>query len=296
MRLPGGGLIAVLLLAVPLAGQEAEAAKDGIRVAMVETGLRYTEGPAWSREGFLIFSDVAGDRLLKLVPGQRAVTYREPAGGPSGNAFDLQGRLYTCETRNRRVVRYERGKPQILADRWEGKRLNAPNDIVVRKDGHAWFTDPAFGYQDDTRELDFYGIFHITPRRELKLMAKSEGRPNGIALSPNGRILYAVDSDERTVRAWDVDGKGEATKERVVISGTAGVPGGVRTDGDGNLYVTVADGIAVHSPQGKLLTTITVAEQPSNCAFGDADGKTLYITAGTSVYRVRVDGLGASSH
>lgn len=296
MTAAGGGLLAVLLLAAPVSAQDARTAPEGNLVQKIETGLRYAEGPAWSREGFLIFSDVAGDRLLKLVPGSRAVTYREAAGGPSGNAFDSQGRLYTCETRNRRVVRYERGKPVVLAESWEGKRLNAPNDIVVRKDGHAWFTDPAFGYQSDARELDFYGVFHITPKRELKLTAKTEGRPNGIALSPNGRILYVIDSDGREVRAWDVDGRGETSKERVVVSGIEGVPGGIRAAEHGNLYVTVESGIAVYTPQGKPVGTINVAEPSSNCAFGDADGKTLYITAGASVYRFRLDGQGAESH
>jgi gluconolactonase len=289
------GLLAALCCCAPLASQDVAAAAGMVRVERVAGGFGYTEGPAWSREGFLVFSDVPGNRLLTLTPGQRPATLHEMPGGPSGNAFDTKGRLYTCEARARRVVRFLKGKPEVLAERWEGKRLNAPNDIAVRKDGNAWFTDPAFGYQQDTRELDFYGVFHITAKLELKLVAKSAGRPNGVALSPNGRILYVADSDRREVRAWDLDGRGDASKERVFVSGIEGVPGGIRTDEKGNLYVAAA-GIAVYSPQGKLLATIPIAETPSNCAFGDPDGKTLYITAGGSLYRVRLDGTGAESH
>lgn len=295
MRRTRSGLLAALpLLFAPLAGQDQPA--EGFRVDKIETGLRYAEGPAWSREGFLIFSDVPADRLLKLVPGQHPVTWKEQAGGPTGNAFDSQGRLYSCQARARRVVRYDsKGKPEVLAEQWEGKRLNAPNDIAVRNDGHAYFTDPAFGYQADTRELDFYGVFHITPRRELKLVAKSAGRPNGVALSPNGRILYISDSDQKAIRAYDLDGKGEVSNERVLVSGTEGVPGGMRTDSQGNLYVA-ADGIAVYSSQGKLLETIPLGEPASNCAFGGAEGQALFITAGASLYLVRLEGRGAARH
>ena len=193
----------------------------------------------------------------------------------------------------RRVTRTDKkGAIEVLAEKWEGKRLNAPNDIVVSKTGHVYFTDPAFGSQADTRELDFYGVYHIPPKGELSAIAKPAGRPNGIALSPNGRILYVANSDERNIRAYDVDRNGEVSGERTVVSGIDGVPDGIRTDEKGNLYVA-AKGIVVYSPAGKLLATIPVAETPSNCAFGDADVQTLYITARTSLYRVRLDVKGA---
>ncbi len=285
----------LLLCCAALGAQDTAGAPEGViySVQRIETGLRYAEGPVWSPEGFLIFSDVPADRLLKLVPGHRAAPWREQAGGPSGNAFDAWGRLYSCETRARRVVCYSTtGKLEVLAERWEGKRLNAPNDIAVRKDGHAYFTDPVFGYQEDARELDFYGIFHVTRGRELKLAAKSPGRPNGVALSPNGRILYVGDVDQRVVRAYDLDGKGDVMRERVLITGLAAPPGGIRVDQKGNLYVA-AEGISIYSPEGRPVSVIPVPERPSNCAFGDLDGKTLFITAGTSVYRVRLEVRGA---
>ena len=180
----------------------------------------------------------------------------------------------------------------MLAEKWEGKRLNAPNDIVVRKDGHVYFTDPAFGNQADTRELDFYGVYHITPKGRAEADRQATGRPNGIAFSPNGRILYVANSDDHNVRAYDVDHNGEASNERVVISGIDGVPDGIRMDEKGNLYVT-AKGISVYDPEGKLVDTIALPETPANCAFGDADLQTLYITARTSLYRVRLDVKGS---
>jgi gluconolactonase len=265
-----------------------------ISVDKVAAGLQFTEGPVWSREGFLLFSDVPSNRILKLGPGDKLPSlYREGPGLVNGNTFDAQGRLYSCESKGRRVVRMDKkGKLEVLAERWEGKRFNAPNDIVVRKDGQIYFTDPAFGDQADTRELDFYGVYHLTPKGQLSLVAKPKGRPNGITLSPNGRILYVANSDDRNVVVYDVDNNGATSNERVLISGVDGVPDGIRTDEKGNLYVT-AKGVAVYRPDGKLITTIPISETPANCAFGDADFQTLYVTARTSVYRVRLDVKGS---
>jgi len=253
----------------------------------VATGFRFTEGPAWSREGFLLFSDVPNDKIMKYVPGQKPTVFRENSNGANGNCFDAQGRFYTCESRTRRVVRMDKkGEMQVVAEKWDGKRLNAPNDIVVRKDGHIYFTDPAFGNQADSRELDFFGVYHIAPKGEMQLIAKPTGRPNGIALSANGHILYVANSDEHNVRAYDVDRNGEVSHERVVIQAVEGVPDGIRVDDKGNIYVT-ASGVAVYDSQGKQVDTLGMPETPANCAFGDADLESLYITARTSLYRAR---------
>jgi len=258
-----------------------------MQVERVAAGFRFIEGPAWSREGFVLFSDIPSDRIMKCVPGEKPVVFRENSNGANGNAFDAQGRLYTCESRTRRVVRMDKkGEIQVLADKWEGKRLNAPNDIVVRRDGHVYFTDPAFGSQADTRELDFYGVFHIPPKGESRLIAKPAGRPNGIALSANGRMLYVTNSDEHNVRAYDVDHNGDVSNERVVVSGVEGVPDGIRADDKGNLYLA-SNRIDVYDTQGKLIDNLGTPEKPSNCAFGDADLQSLYITARGSLYRVR---------
>jgi sugar lactone lactonase YvrE len=264
-----------------------------VRIETVATGLTFVEGPVWSRDGYLLISEIPLNRILKLTPGEPAALYRENSNGANGNTFDAQGRLYTCESHTRRVVRTAKnGKLEVLADAWQGKRLNAPNDIVVRKDGQIYFTDPAFGNQQDTRELDFYGVFHLSPKTGLEVVAKPHGRPNGIALSPDGHILYVANSDERNIRAYDLDKSGAASNERVLISNIDGVPDGLRTDEQGNLYVAAA-GILVYASSGKLTGTIPIRETPANCAFGDPDLRTLYITARTSVFRVRLDVKGS---
>ena len=268
-----------------------------IEVQRVVKDLHFAEGPVWSYEGFLLFSDTVVDKLRKLTPGSGDAVYAERAGGVMGNAYDLEGRLYTCEFRERRVTRtLKNGKIEVLASRFEGKRFNSPNDIVVRRDGHVYFTDPAFGAQQDTRELDFYGVYHVTPKGELEAVAKWKTRPNGIALSPNGRTLYVSDSDERSVRAYDLDGKGIASKERIMMDKIAGVPDGLRTDEKGNLYVAAKQvyvyALSNNGP-AKLLGEIPVSETPSNIAFGDPDMQTIYITARTSIYRVRLGVKGA---
>ena len=278
-----------LVFAFAICGQDF----SHISIEKVDAGFRFTEGPVWSREGFLLFSDVPNNHIRKLVPGERSVIFREDSHGANGNTYDAQGRLYSCESKTRRVVRMDKkGKMEVLAEKWEGKRLNAPNDIVVRKDGHIYFTDPAFGDQADTRELSFYGVYHITPKGAMSLIAKPAGRPNGIAFSPNGRILYVDNSDDRNVRAYDVDRNGEVSNERVVVSNIDGVPDGMKVDEKGNLYIT-AKGIAVYTPEGKLLQNIELSETPANCAFGDPDFQTLYITARTSLYRIRLNVKGS---
>ena len=256
-------------------------------VGKIGAGYRFTEGAAWSKDGFVVFSDTPNDKLLKWVPGHAAEVFRENANGPSGNAFDALGRLYTCETRARRVTRTDKtGKIEVLAERWEGKRLNAPAGIAVSKTGNVYFTDPSFGYQSDHRELDFYGVYHIPLKGPMELVAKPAGRPHGIALSPNGRILYVSNVDERNIRAYDLDKNGGASGERLLVSGIAGVPGGITVDEQGNLYVA-ANGIAIYNPQGRPIHTIELHDPPSNCAFGEADMKSLFVTARGSVYRLR---------
>ena len=253
-------------------------------------GYRFTAGPAWSKElGYLIFSDTPSDRLLKWVPGSQVEVYRTDAHGPAGNAFDAQGRLYTCETRTRRVTRTDKnGKIEVVADAWEGKKLNAPSQIVVTRNGNLYFTDPAFGEQSEHRELDFHGIYHIPPKGPMTLVAKSAGRPRGIAISPNGRTLYVSNADEHNVRAWDVDRNGEAANERVFAAKIEGAPAGVAVDSQGNVWVA-AKGILVYSPEGKQLRLIEMHDVVSGMTLGEADFKTLFLTARGVVFRARPD-------
>lgn len=264
-----------------------------MRVDRVAVGLTFAEGPVWSREGFLVFSDIPANRILQLKTGQPPEIFRNDANGANGITYDAQGRVYVCESHARRVTRADKkGKIEVLAERYQGKRFNAPNDIVVRKDGQIYFTDPAFGNQQDHRELDFYGVFHLSHRGELEVVAKPKGRPNGVAISPNGKILYVTNSDERNVRAYDLANNGAASNERVLVSNIEGIPDGIRVDEKGNLYVA-ASKIEVYTPEGKPLGSIVTNETPSNCAFGDVDFASLYITARTSVYRVRLNVKGS---
>ena len=266
-------------------------AQDYTKMALQPLGkdFAFTEGPAWAKEGFLIFSDTPGDQLWKWRPGSVPEIFRQQANGPSGNAFDGQGRLYTCETHARRVTRTNKDlRIEVVAERWEGKKLNAPDDLAVSKNDHVYFTDPAFGAQSDHRELDFYGVYHVPPKGPMKLVAKPVGRPNGIALSPTGRVLYVTNSDERNVRAYDVDRSGDTSNERVVVPAIGGVPGGIRVNEKGDLFIATPKGIAIYSPEGKAIQTILMHDPPSNCTF-DADGKTLYVTARGFLYRLRPD-------
>jgi len=288
--------VSVRLLIATLAACGLLAAQDfsDYKILKIATGYTFTEGPAWSREGYLLFSDIPASKIWKFIPGvENPELSRANSNGANGNAFDHKGRLYTCEGRGRRLIRTDKkGRVEVLLDRWEGKRLNAPNDVVVRRDGHIYFTDPAFGRAQDTRELDFYGVYHITPKGEAELVARWETRPNGIGLSPDGRILYVSNTDERRLYAYDLDGKGRASNERVLIEGIDGPPDGIAVDEKGNIYIA-ANGLAIYSPAGKLLHTMELAERPSNCAFGGPDLSILFITARTSVYAVRLGVKGA---
>jgi gluconolactonase len=266
-----------------------------IHIERIGANYSFTEGPLWTREGVMLFSDVPTDRIMKFTPGEGNSVFREKSNGANGNAMDDKGRIYTCESRTRRVVRTDKKGLEVVAEKWEGKRLNAPNDIVISRNGHVYFTDPAFGTQADTRELDFYGVYHITPKGELNLVAKPAGRPNGIALSPNGKVLYVVNSDERNVRAYDLDKNGVPGNERIFIKDIAGIPDGLKTDEKGNLYIA-ARHLEIYGGDGKFLKEIEIPEKPSNVAFGDADLQGLYVTARTSVYRIRLDVKGSVQH
>ena len=201
----------------------------------VATGLSHAEAPVWSLEGYLLFSDTVQDKVKKFVPGKGVEEVGSRPGGASGMTFDEQGRLYTCEPRDRRVTRLSKnGKnTEVIAARFEGKRLNAPNDIVVRRDGNVYFTDPAFGNQQDSRELDYYGVFRINPKGEMEAVARWKSRPNGFAVSPNGRLLYVANSDERSIHVFDLDRSGVASNDRLFLTKLEGVPGGIRTDEKG---------------------------------------------------------------
>ena len=260
----------------------------------VVSGLKFVDGLAWSRAGYLIAADVREKKLVRLGGGepkpQELITND---GGAAGITFDTQGRLYICETEERRLTRSDlKGKTETLADSFEGKKLNGPDDVAVRRDGHVYFTDPAFGTAVDRRELGYYGIFHIGLKGKFDAIARWQTRPGGITLSPDGRSLYVTDADRHAVVAFDVGRNGEADKPRDVVRNTAGVPGGIRTDVDGRFYVA-ARGIGVYTSAGKPERILIDSTNCTTCTFGEADSEYLFAASRGDIYRIKVGVKGA---
>jgi gluconolactonase len=259
-----------------------------LRIERMAGGFRFADGPVWTHDRKLLFTDLPSSTIYIWNPGQKVEPLRTQTNGAQGLAFDTHERLYTCESKTRRLVREDKkGKIEILADKWEGKRLNGPNDVVVRKDGNVYFTDSVFGAAVEKRELDFNGVYRIGPKGDYQLIAKWKGRPNGIALSPSGKSLYVSNSDERTIVEFDLDKAGAASNERVLVKGIRGVPGGIRCDEKGHLFVA-AGGVSIYEPGGKLIRDVELIDGPSNLAFGEADLQSLFVTTRHSIYRIRV--------
>jgi gluconolactonase len=251
----------------------------------------YIEGPVWSKKGYLLFSDMFDSRIMKMTAPNHAEIYRDFTNGANGNSMDVQGRLYSCERDGRRVVRMEKdGKLTVIAAEYQGKRLNDPNDVVVRRDGQVYFTDPLPPDVLYSPAMDYAGVYHVTPQGAISLVAKMR-RPNGVAVTPDGHTLYVADTAERKIMAYDLDAQGNASRERVFISGIDGGPDGLRVAANGNVYIACR-GIAIYTPSGKFTKMIEFPEIPANCTFGDHDLRTLYVTARTSVYRVRIPDKG----
>ncbi len=259
-----------------------------LKIEKMGGGYRFADGPVWTPDRRLLFAEVPSNTIYVWNPGQKIEALRGDSNGAQAITFDSQGRMYICESKGKRLVRVDKkGAMEVLAEKWEGKKLNGPNDVVVRKDGNVYFTDSVFGSAYEKRDLEFNGVFRITPKGELQAIAKWKGRPNGIAISPNGNRLYVANSDERTVVEFDLDKAGAAANERVLAKGIHGVPGGIRCDTKGNLYVAAA-GISIHAPDGKLIREVELSEGPSNLAFGENDLQSLFVTTRRSVFRVRV--------
>jgi gluconolactonase len=282
-------VLACLALSALLTGQIFE----DIQAERVATGLLYADGMVWAREGFLVFADAAKKRIYRLDPGAAPKPTEEENNAAQGLAYDMQSRLYICEPAARRVMRMDRkGKLETLVEGFEGKKLNSPNDVIVRRDGQVYFTDPAFASAADHRELDFNGVFHVTPRGEMEAVARWKTRPNGIALSNDGKMLYVGDSDRHAVVAFDLDSHGVASNQRDLIKNIDGVPNGIRTDVSGRIYVG-ARGLKIYASDGKLLQGILGGEIITNCAFGDNDFETLYVAGRKAIYKIRLGVKGA---
>jgi gluconolactonase len=268
---------------------------DGIgTVEKVNGNYMFTEGPQWiPSKGTLLFSDIPANRIYEYTPPAGFMTFREPSGNSNGLAIDKNGLLYACEHSGRRVSKTSaNGMVTTLVDNYQGKKLNSPNDLIIRDDGNVYFTDPPYGLTNPNQnELGYQGVFRVTPNGALELVASDMSRPNGIALSPDQKTLYVNDTANGELRSYALatDGKPGAMNK---IATTSPSPDGMAIDDQGNLFITTSAGVEAYAADGTLWGTITVPEQPSNCAFGDGDRKTLYITARTSVYRVHLEVTG----
>jgi gluconolactonase len=260
----------------------------------VATGFRFTEGPVWTAEKkSLLFSDIPANRIYELPADGHVMTVREPSGNSNGLTRDQKGRLIACEHGNRRVTRTEAdGAVTVLAETFRGKRLNSPNDVVVKSDGAIYFTDPAYGITPDQQEQPLEGVYRLSPDgKEISLVADDLARPNGLAFSPDEKKLYIDDSERRHIRVYDVQPDGSlagSSRFHDMNVSAPGAPDGMKVDVAGHVYCTGAGGVWVFDNAGKHLGTIVTPEKPSNCAWGDDDRRSLYITAVTSVYRIRV--------
>lgn len=276
-------------------------------------GFQWTEGPVWNRkDGYLLFSDIPNNAVMQWKPGGKAGVflknsgytgskpYEGPEPGSNGLIYDSAGRLVLCEHGDRRIARLEAdGRQTAIAGRYQGKRFNSPNDLVYKSNGDLYFTDPPYGlpktFDDPQRELDYCGVFRVTPRGAVTLLAREIKAPNGIAFSPDEKILYISSSDPQHAiwMAYDVQDDGTLARGRVFFDATAwtrdgkGLPDGMKIDRAGNLFATGPGGLHVFAPDGTHLGAFAFDTAVSNCAWGN-DGSVLYLTVSTTVYRIQL--------
>ena len=272
-------------------------------------GFTFIEGPLWRPSNALWFSDVVGNVVRQWTPDGKVTEILRPGGydgnslpadgfnGPNGMTADKDGAVLLCQHGNRRIARIDKDmKVSTLVDKFEGKKFNSPNDLVFHSDGSLYFTDPPYGLpkgdDDPTKELKFNGVFRLA-NGKLQAIVKDLTRPNGIALSPDEKTLYVAVSDpaHKVVMRYDLAANGAVSNGKVFADVTAekedGLPDGMKVDSQGNVYSTGPGGVWVFAPDGRHLGTIKPPEVPANCGWGD-DGKTLYMTARTGLYRIKL--------
>jgi gluconolactonase len=291
------------------------------RLEVLAEGYDWAEGPVWVNRdgGFLLWSDVPANTIFRWAPGQAAAPYMKPSGftgvgayssepGSNGLTLDREGRLVAAEHGDRRVSRFDwTGGKRTVADNWQGKRFNSPNDVVVKSNGDIYFTDPIYGLpqreNDRTRETDFCGVYRWSAKTgEVTLLTQEMTRPNGLAFSPDETTLYVANSDPRQaiwkafpVKADGTLGAGRVFKDVTSMVGRQhpGLPDGLKVDAQGTLFATGPGGVHVYAPDGTLLGRIDTGQATANCAFGGAGGSDLFITADMFIVRVKTKTKGA---
>jgi gluconolactonase len=261
------------------------------KLETVATGFGFTEGPMWDPSGFLYVSDETINKIFRVYPNGKKEDVIA-LGDPDGNTFDRRHRLIDCASVLRAIIEVTPdGKYKLLADRYEGKRLNSPNDVIVGPDGALYFTDPTLDLvAGEKQEIPFQGVYRLDSDGSVRLLTKDLTQPNGLAFSPDGKKFYVDDSEQRNIRVYDVSADGTLSHGRIFGDEPGGkddgVPDGIKVDDQGNLFVTGPKGIWVWDVNGNHLGTIVMPEQPANLTWGDPQYSTLYITATTSVYRL----------
>ncbi len=261
------------------------------KVETLGSEFMFTEGPAWvgGANGYLIFSDIPADKIYKWTRNTGFSVFREPSLQTNGNNLDLQGRVVSAEHWGRKVSLQTRdGTLTTIVDTYQGRKFNSPNDVVVKRDGTIWFTDPDYGLRDRPRELEKNNVFRFDPlSRELTVVVDDFVKPNGLCFSPDESKLYIADSgDPKHIRVFDVHANGTLSGGEVFAALDKGGPDGMRCDAEGRLWTSSGDGAQVFSPYGKLLARVLLPKGGANLCFGGPEGKTLYITARNAVYAV----------
>ncbi|WP_291034666.1 SMP-30/gluconolactonase/LRE family protein [Dyadobacter sp. 50-39] len=289
------------------------------KIEVLASGFDWSEGPVWVKDGdYLLFSDVPKNKVYKWDEKEGLSVFLEPSGytgrgiysdepGSNGLIIDNKGRLVSCEHGDRRIsaMPLNVGGKITLADKWEGKRFNSPNDVVQHSNGDYYFTDPTYGlakkHEDPTREINEFGVYRIHKDGKVTMQVSDLSRPNGLAFSPDGKMLYVAQSDpEKSIwMAYPLDADGNAGKGKLLYDATPmgkkgipGLPDGLKIDKDGNLWSSGPGGMLIISPASKLLGRIEMGELTSNCAWGN-DGSTLYMTVDGYVCRIKTNTRGA---
>jgi len=269
------------------------------KLAKLAGDMKFTEGPVWRARdgGYLVFSDIPANELKQWTAKNGLASFRQPSRNANGNTLDRAGQLVTCEHSGRRVsVQENDGVLRTLVDRFDGRKFNSPNDVVVKSDGTVWFTDPPYGLpKGETKEQAGNYVYRFDPRtRTATIVVWDFDMPNGLCFSPDETKLYIADSGKpHHLRVFDVQKDGTLTGGGVFCRIDPGVPDGIRCDAQGRIYSSAGDGVHIFAPGGKLIGKILVPETPANLCFGGADGQTLFITAQTSLYSIPLRVKGA---